>query len=103
MKYIYKHPTHLKISSYIGGLILVFVLVSFGAGIYLQQNGQIELSHKFALSFLINSGLLISWLFFRTKLCKCPSCGNWLSKLAAEDTLKPRKFICQKCSIAWDS
>lgn len=103
MENIKKHPTHLKITSYIGGLFIVLALVSFGIGMYLQQKAQIELSHKFALSFLINTGLLFFWLFFRMKLCKCPSCGKWLSKLAFADKYKSRKFICQKCNIIWDT
>jgi hypothetical protein len=103
MKNIKKHPTHFRISSYIGGFLLVLAIVSFGVGIYLQQKGQIELSHKFAFSFLISCALLISWLFFRMKLCKCPSCGKWLSKLAAGDKSKSRKFICDKCNIIWDT
>jgi hypothetical protein len=103
MENIKKHPTHFKISSYVGGLLLILALVSFGIGIYLQQKGQVELSHKFGLSFLINTALLISWLFFRMKLCKCPSCGRRLSKLAFGDKLKSRKFICQKCNTIWDT
>lgn len=103
MKNIEKHPTHFKISSYVGGLFLLLALVSFAVGIYFQQKGQAELSHKFALSFLINTALLISWLVFRMKLCKCPSCGKWLSKLVPGDKHKSRKFICQKCDIVWDT
>ena len=103
MENIKKHPTHFKISSYVGGLLLLLALLSFGIGIYLQQKGQLELSHIFALSFLINTALLISWLLFRMKLCKCPSCGRWLSKLAFGDKLKSRKFICQKCNTIWDT
>jgi hypothetical protein len=103
MKNIKKHPTHFKATSYIGGLLLVLALGSFVVGIYFQQKGQIESSHTFALSFLVNTVLLISWLFFRMKLCKCPSCGKWLSKLASGDKLKSRKFICPKCNIIWDT
>ena len=103
MENIKEHPNHFKITSYIGGLFVVLALVSFGIGIYLQQKTQIGLSHKFALSFLINTGLLVSWLFFRMKLRKCPSCGKWLSKLASGDKFKSRKFICQKCNIIWDT
>lgn len=103
MENIKKHPTHFKISSHVGGILLILTLVSFGVGIYFQQKGQVELSHKFALSFLINAALLISWLVFRMKLCKCPSCGKLLSKLALGDKHKSRKFICQKCNIIWDT
>jgi hypothetical protein len=88
-----KHPTHFKLTSFIGGAFLLLSFISFGVGIYFQQKAQIELSHKFALSFLINTALLISWLVFRMKLCKCASCGGWLSELATEDKLKSRRFV----------
>ena len=103
MENIKKHPTHFKTSSYVGGLLLILTLVSFGFGIYFQQKGHVELSHKLALSFLINTALLISWLVFRMKLCKCPSCGKLLSKLVPGDKHKSRKFICQKCDTIWDT
>jgi hypothetical protein len=98
-----KHPTHLKITGYVGGILLLGALGSFGFGIYLQQNNQVELSHTFAISFLITTALLIAWLVFRMKLCKCPSCGKWLHKQAHEDKRKPRKFICHKCDIVWET
>jgi hypothetical protein len=100
---IKKHPTHFKTSSYVGGFLLTLAIISFVVGIYLQQKGQIELSHKFALSFLINTALLISWLVFRMKLCKCSSCGKWMSKLIPGDKTKSRKFICRECNIIWDT
>ncbi len=103
MENIKKHPTHFKLTSYVGGLLLISALVSFGVGIYFQQKGQVELSHKFALFFLINTSLLISWLVFRMKLCKCPSCGKLLFKLVPGDKHKSRKFICQKCNIIWET
>lgn len=103
METIKKHPTHFKVSSLAGGLFLVLAIVSFGIGIYLQQKGQIEASHKFALSFLINTAVLITWLIFRMRLCKCPNCKKWLSTLAPGDTFKSRKFICKKCNIVWDT
>lgn len=81
----------------------MLALASFGIGVYFQKNGPVELSHKFALSFLINTVLLISWLIFRMKLCKCPSCGKWVHKLVPEDKDKSRKFICQRCKIIWET
>ena len=103
MENIKRHPTHFKLTSFVGGLLLVLALASFGVGIYFQQKGPVELSHKFAFSFLIITALLISWLVFRMKLCKCPSCGKWLNKLVPENENKSRKFICQKCSSIWDT
>jgi|GEM_PF-4018237 len=98
-----RHPTHLKLTSYVGGLLLLLSLVSFGGGIYQQQKGATELSHTFAFFFLINTGLLFSWLVFRMKLCKCPSCGKWLHKLVPGNKHRSRKFICPGCSIVWDT
>lgn len=103
MEHIKTHPTHFKTTCYVGGLLLILALVSFGVGIYFQQKGHVEVSHKFALSFLINTALLFSWLIFRMKLCKCPSCAKLLSKLVLGDNRKSRKFICQNCNIVWDT
>lgn len=52
MENIKEHPTHFKLTSYVGGLLLILAIVSFVVGIYFQQKGPVELSHKFAFSFL---------------------------------------------------
>jgi hypothetical protein len=103
MATIKKHPTHLKNTGYVGGLLLIFALSSFGIGIYLQQNNRIDLSHIFAFTFLISSALLLVWLIFRMKLCKCPTCGKWLSERTITDKHTSRKFICRKCNTIWET
>jgi hypothetical protein len=102
-KIIKKHPTHFKVSSWVGATLLVITLAAFVIGIFFQQKGQIELSHKFAYAFLIGAALLISWLVFRMKLCKCPSCGTMLHKLAPGDRHTSRKFICEQCNVIWET
>jgi hypothetical protein len=103
MEKIKKHPTHFKITSHIGGILLILTFFSFCVGIYFQQKGQVSYSQGFALSFLIHAVLLISWLVFRMKRCKCPSCGKWLSQAMPEAKDKSRKFICQMCDVVWDT
>lgn len=103
MDNIKRHPTHFKLTSYVGAILLLLSLVSFGVGIYFQQRGLIEFSHTFAFSFLINTVLLFSWLVFRMKLCKCPACGKWLHTLVPGNKHRSRKFICQRCNIRWDT
>jgi predicted RNA-binding Zn-ribbon protein involved in translation (DUF1610 family) len=44
---------------------------------------------------------LLAW--WRSRGCRCPECGQWLTSDPARDREQSLRFSCSECGIEWDT
>ena len=99
------HPTHARTTLKAMMILLVLLLVIFISAFYFNNNdGSSIQSISFAVAFILGGALFMAIAILRAYICKCATCGSWLTEQVKVDTdAYSRKFVCQQCKIMWDS
>jgi len=98
------HPTHLKITKQIGMILGIMIFATLILGFYSQNLLTIPLLPQICgLIFSASLIMLMLWVWFRITCCKCPLCKKFIFRSYRREFKKPRKFMCRKCDVVWNT
>ena len=99
------HPTHARTTLKAMMILLGIMTAIFVSAFYFNNHdGSSIQSISFAVAFILCGAIFMAIAILRAYICKCATCGNWLTEQVKVDTDEfSRKFVCQQCKIMWDS